>query len=166
MSSPRGRRPEYGPVRGPWWAAALVAALLGGSVVHAQNAPKKYPLFSAADFESSMKIVGRAFGSVSTAVGTNDYETAKAQLARAREQLAVTVTYWRDRQAADALRLLKDTLSRMDALDDALSATAVDGAAVSAATRQVGAGCHGCHQSYREQDPATKAYRFKLDSAR
>jgi cytochrome c556 len=145
---------------------ALVVALVGASAVRAQDRPKKYPLFSADDFGNAMKIVGRAFGSVNTAIGTGDHETAKAQLARAREQLAVTVTYWRDRQATDALRLLKDTLSGMDALDDALSAAAIDGAAVSAAARQVGTGCQGCHQSYREQDPATKAFRFKLERAR
>ena len=141
-------------------------AVVGGAAAAAQAPAKKYPLYSADDFVTAMKPMGRAFGAVNAAVAANDFETAKAQLVRSREQLAITITFWRDRQKDDAVRMLRATVSKMDELDGALSAASIDAASVGALVKQVGAGCQGCHAAYREQDPATKAFKFKLDTAR
>ena len=50
-------------------------------------------------------------------VGSSDYESAKAQLTRAREQLAITITFWRDRKKDDAVAMLRSALTGMDSLD-------------------------------------------------
>jgi cytochrome c556 len=57
--------------------------------------------------------------------------------------------------------MLRTTLTRMDDLDAALSAETVDAGAAAAAAGRVNEACEACHAVYREQDPATKAYRLK-----
>jgi hypothetical protein len=145
---------------------ALVVFL--GAPAAAQNAPagtpKKYPLFTSDDFVRLMKTVGRNFAGVNTSLTQKDFETAKAQLTRAREQLAITVTFWKDRKKNDAATMLREALTKMDALDVALSADPVDGTVVTDLARQVGTACQACHAVYREQDPATHTYRFKPGS--
>ena len=78
-----------------------------------------------------------------------------------RELLAITVTFWRDRKKDDALKMLRDTLTRMDELDNILSSESIDQAAALATAKQVGGGCQSCHSLYREQIPGTKGYRVK-----
>jgi cytochrome c556 len=94
-----------------------------------------------------------------------DYESAKAQLTRAREQLAITVTFWRDKKKDDAVRMLRETLERTDDLDAALSVESVNPSTITAASQRLGAACQACHAVYRAQDPATKAYRLKPGAA-
>ncbi|HYL36724.1 MAG TPA: hypothetical protein VEV17_12495 [Bryobacteraceae bacterium] len=136
---------------------ALLLAGLGWAAV----GDKPYPIFTPDNFVNTMQLVGRNFAAINAAVAKQDFENAKAHLVRSRELLAVTVTFWRDGKKDDAIQILRDTLTKMDALDDALSAEKIDPAAASAAAQQIGAGCQRCHAAYREQDPATKAYRFK-----
>jgi cytochrome c556 len=116
-----------------------------------------------------MKTVGQAFTAVNASLpnaNNKDVSDAKAYVAITRDRLATTITFWRDRHRDDAVKTLRDTLAKLDALDDAMSADNVDPAAVSAIARQAGAGCQACHQVYREQDPATKAYRVKAEALR
>ena len=127
----------------------------------AATADKPYPIYTPDNFANSMKLAGRNFGAVSAAVKGKDFETAKAQLVRTRELLAVTITYWRDRKKEDAIKILRDTLTKIDALDTALSAETVDAANANAIAGQIGADCQACHALYREQDPKTKAFHFK-----
>lgn len=147
------------PLALPILTLLVVAA---GSLTTAQQKP--YPIFTQDDFITAMKESGRAFETATSALAKNDFETAKAQLTRSRERLSLTVTFWRDRKKDDAVRLLRDTLAKVDALDDALSEERIDPTAVSASARQVSAACEACHAVYREQDPATKAYRLKSGS--
>jgi cytochrome c556 len=145
--------------------------LLAAAVLGAQNAPEKkpYPIFTVDHFMAAMKTVGQAFTAVNASLpnaNNKDVSDAKAYVAITRDRLATTITFWRDRHRDDAVKTLRDTLAKLDALDDAMSADNVDPAAVSAIARQAGAGCQACHQVYREQDPATKAYRVKAEALR
>ena len=142
----------------PVVAIMVVAA---GSLTTAQ---KPYPIFTLDDYVSAMKGVGRAFGVVTLSLAKNDFETAKSQLVLARQRLAVTITFWRDHKKDDALKMLRDTLTKMDDLDAVLSAEKVDAAAASDLLKQVNAGCQSCHLVYRDQDPTTKAFRLKPGS--
>ena len=130
----------------------------------AAAAQKKNPYrnYTEEKFVENMQSAGRNYAAVTNLVAGGDYESAKAQLTRAREQLAITITFWRDQQKDDAVRMLREALKGMDGLDAALSAASVDPAAVKAASGRVDATCSACHAVYREQDPATKAYRLKL----
>jgi len=144
------------PARTLTAAAAAVVVLV--ATVAAQT---KYPIFTAANFVDTMKIVGVNFAAVNTAIASQDFPTAKAQLIRSRERLALTITFWRDRKKDDAVTILRDALNGMDDLDTLLSATPVNGTAAGAAVKQIGTKCQSCHAAYREQDASTRAYRFK-----
>ncbi len=139
----------------------LAIALAVGNTAAAQK-KNPYRNYTEEKFVENMQAAGRNYAAVTDLVAGADYESAKAQLTRAREQLAITITFWRDRQKDDAVRMLRDALNGMDGLDAALGAGSVDSAALKAASARVDAACSACHAVYREQDPATKAYRLKL----
>jgi hypothetical protein len=138
----------------------IVVTASAGSVLHAQQ-QRAYPIFTLEHFVSAMKTIGQAFAAVNASLARNDYEDSKAYLAITRDRLATTITFWRDRKKDDAIKMLRDALTKMDELDAALSVEKIDPAEVSARARQVGAACAACHAAYREQDPSTKTYRLK-----
>ena len=143
-------------------SVVIMLAMPGGNAAGAQK-KNPYRNYTEEKFVENMQSAGRNYAAVTDLVAGGDYESAKAQLTRAREQLAITITFWRDRQKDDAVRMLRDALNGMDGLDTALGAASVDRAAVKAASGRVDAACSACHAVYREQDPATKAYRLKRD---
>jgi cytochrome c556 len=141
----------------------LMIAVAMGAVLIAQ---KPNPVFTYDDFTNAMKTLGRNFAAVNSLISKNDYDGAKGQLARSRELLATTITFWRDRKKDDAVKMLRDELAKLDELDAALSAEKVDPARVNASVKQAGAACQTCHAAYREQDPQSKEYRLKAGSAK
>lgn len=151
--------------------AIAIAAVAGSTALaRAQSsaaAQKKNPYrnYTEEKFVENMQAAGRNYAAVTTLIGDGDFESAKAQLTRAREQLAITITFWRDRQKDDAVKMLREALNGMDGLDTVLSANPVDSPAAKTASARVNAACSACHAVYREQDPATKAYRLKPGSA-
>jgi hypothetical protein len=141
-----------------------VAALMVAGLGWAALGDKPYPIFTPPNFVSVMQLLGPNFAAVNAALAKNDFENAKAHLVRSRELLAISITFWRDRKKDDAIKILRDTLTKMDDLDSALSSDHIDQAAATAIAKQIGTGCQGCHTLYREQDPDTKRYRFKKGS--
>jgi len=139
--------------------AVLAMVLAGGAVTSAQNNP--YRNYTEEKFVQNMQAADRNYAAVKTFIAKADYESAKAQLTRAREQMALTITFWRDVKKNDAVAMLRQALSSLDALDATMSADKVDGSAVAAASDRINAACQSCHTVYREQDPATKAYRVR-----
>jgi hypothetical protein len=138
-----------------------------GAVVmaaQARSSRASYPVFTADHLDEAMKTVGLAFSLTRSAIDKNSAENAKDYLIRARDQLATTITYWRDRKNEEAVGILRETLKKMDALDAAMSAESVDMKAASTLAASVNQSCESCHAKYREQDPATKAYRVKPDA--
>ena len=136
-------------------------ALAGLRLVAIADDKKPYPMFTAEHFTIAMKTIDQAFTATNGAVTKNQTDDAKAYLAISRDRLATTITFWRDRNRADAIKMLRDTVSLMDQLDVALSADQVDTAATANLARQISASCEACHQVYREQDPTTKNFRFR-----
>ena len=147
---------------------AVVSVWIGGALVVAQQkqAPQQYPIFTTEHLDEAMKTVGLAFGLTRSAIEKNSAENAKDYLIRSRDQLATTITFWRDRKRDDAIAILRETLKKMDALDAALSEETVNQKAASDLAGSVVTSCEACHSKYREQDPATKAYRVKADAVR
>jgi hypothetical protein len=145
--------------------AFAIAAVVGNAAAAQTQKKNPYRNYTEEKFVENMQAAGRNFDAVTNLIGDGDYESAKAQLTRAREQLAITITFWRDRQRDDAIKMLREALNGMDGLDAVLSASPVDAAAVKAASSRVNAACNACHAVYREQDPVTKAYRLKPGSA-
>jgi hypothetical protein len=145
---------QRGSIRGRWVVFASIIAL-GAPVCLAQ------PLFTERDFEVAMKAVGRNAGLFHTAITGSDFETAKMRVARAREQLFPTITFWRTRNETEATRLVRDAIAALDELDVALSGDPADRAAVAAVLTKVDMTCQRCHDAYRQQDPTTKTYTIK-----
>jgi len=152
------RRPRAGRAAAP--AAALLIVAMASVAALAQKNP--YRSYNEEKFVQNMQTAGRNYAAVTDLLGKKDYESAKAQLTRAREQLAITVQFWRDKKKDDALKLLRETLERSDDLDNTLSEETMNPAAITAASQRLGASCQACHAQYRVQDPATKTYRVKL----
>lgn len=144
---------------------SLFGMLLGLPVgIVAQQPASQYPIFTPDHFSATMKTVGQNFGGVSQAVTAGDFENAKSRAIRAREQLATTVTFWRKNKKDDAVAMLRTATQRLDELDNVLSKTPIDKDAAAGAVKQVGAACQACHGVYREQDPTTKAFKFKSNA--
>ena len=141
----------------------LVVAVAAGAVTAQKNPYRNY---TEEKFVENMQTAGRNYAAVTELVAKSDYESAKAQLTRAREQLAITITFWRDRKKDDAVLMLKDALNRMDDLDEAFSAEEVAPSAINAASQRINAACQACHVRYRDQNPTTKAYRVKPGSVK
>ena len=155
------RRPETRRRRGPrrrlprpaLAAAASVlaaAALLLPASSPAQQGP--YPIFTEAHLDATMTTLGPNVAGVRAALAAGDYSTAKERAIRSREQLATTITFWRDRDRDDAVGWLRTALNRLDALDTVLSAESVDAAAAGAIGADITEACNACHTVYREDD--------------
>ena len=140
---------------------SVIVAAVGSSTALAQEKAPKYPIFTADHLDEAMKTVGLAFTLTRSAIDKNSPENAKDYLIRARDQLATTITFWRDRKNEDAIAILRETLKKMDALDAAMSTDTVDIKAAAALASAVNQSCEACHSKYREQDLATKAYQVK-----
>ena len=129
--------------------------------VSARALQTAYPIFPFEEFVRMMKSVGANWDGTAALIAKSDFAETKRRLTRSREQLAVTITFWRDNKKDDAVKMLKATLGKMDDLDAALSEETVDAGAVARLAKQVAGACDVCHAVYRDQDPVTKAYRLK-----
>jgi len=149
-------------------AKLLGAALcvVTASTVAARAQKNPYRNYTEEKFVQNMQTAGRNYAAVASFVSKSDYESAKAQLTRAREQLAITITFWRESKKDDAVRMLREALKGMDDLDVVLGAQTVDASALRAVSQRINTACDACHAMYRDRDPSTNTYRVKPGSAR
>ncbi len=131
-----------------------VAVALAGPAAQAQEGPKPYPIYTAAHLAGTMETLGPNFAAAVRALDAGDYPAAKERLARAREQLATTITFWRQHERDDGIGFVRTAVSAMDDLDAAMSVDAVDVDAASGFAAEVRTTCNACHAVYREPDPA------------
>jgi hypothetical protein len=69
--------------------------------------------------------------------------------------------FWADKKKDDAVAIVKDGLTRLDALDKTLGAATVDQTAAQGAAKEFGGStCGACHKLYREGD-AQSGFKFK-----
>ena len=141
-------------------AATLPAA---GAGLHAQEGPKPYPIYTADHLAGTMETLGPNFAAAVRALEAGDYPAAKERLARAREQLATTITFWRQRERDDGIDFVRTAVRAMDDFDAAMSMDDVDVEVASGFAADVQATCNACHAVYREEDPAG-GYRLKPGS--
>ena len=129
---------------------ALTAALLLPASSSGQQGP--YPIFTEAHLDATMSTLGPNVAGVRAALAAGDFATAKERAIRSREQLATTITFWRDRDRDDAVGWLRTALERLDALDTELSVESVAAAAAVAIGDEIAEACNACHAVYREPD--------------
>ena len=134
------------------WTVAIVVAT--GTLAVAQK------VIGPEEFDRAMKTIGAALEGVEEALGSASYVDAKTPLALARQVLASTRPEWETNGQPDAVRMNREAVAALDALDKALSATTVDVAAAAAALGDVTRACDACHATYREGDAQT-GYRIR-----
>ena len=114
---------------GGFAAVAGLGLLAVAAAAPAAVQPRPYPVYNEYHLDRTMKLVGRNFAGAREALEAGEFETAKALFTRTREQVAVSITYWRHNERDDGVRMLRDVLDGLDALDAALSRPPVDAAA-------------------------------------
>lgn len=137
------------------YAGALCLAL--GALVAAQQ-----KVTTVQELDAVMKKAG-AFRQVDKAVQSSNASDAKAQLAVVKQAVLDSQSFWVTHKKDDALKMNKDALAKIDALDKVLSAGTLDVAAATAAFKETGGACRACHQQYRAED-ADNAYILKPGS--
>ena len=99
-------------------ASALVAVL--GAVALAQAK------LSVEDYGKMMKANAQAAGAMNKAIGSGAYADARTQVATLRTNYMGLQAFWSDKEKDDAVGIVKDGLTRLDALDKMLGAATVD----------------------------------------
>jgi hypothetical protein len=135
-------------------AAALVA--FAGAVATAQG-----KIATLADHVALMKSNAQANGALNKAVGSGDFAGARMQVTTLRQNLTTLQTFWMEKKNAEAVKVVKEGLGRLDALDKMLAAPAPDQVAAQAAAKEFGGNtCGACHKMLREGDAQT-GFRFQ-----
>ena len=137
-----------------WGVTVCTMAAGVGVVISAQK------VVSLEDFDRAMKTIGSTIESVEQSIASGAYEDAKAPLALARQTLASSRPWWETNDESDAVRMNREAVAALDALDKALSAITVDESSVIAASGAVTRTCDACHAAHREGDEQT-GYRIK-----
>ena len=132
----------------------LVAVL--GVVVMGQG-----KLTTTEDYAKNMKANAQAVGPMNKAIASGAFADARPHLATLRQNFTALQGFWAEKKKDDAVAIVKDGLTRIDALDKLLSAPTVDQMAAQAAAKEFGGNtCGACHKRYREGDAQT-GFRFK-----
>ena len=135
-------------------AVAAVVAWAGVSVM-AQGK------MSVEEYAKLMKSNAQANGALNKAVGSAAYADARAQVATIRQNFMTLQPFWAERKRAEAVTILKEGLSRLDALDKMLGGATVDQVAAQASAKEFGGmTCGACHKMFRDGDNQT-GFKFK-----
>lgn len=108
-----------------------------------------------------MKSNAQANGALNKAVGSGSFADARMQVTTLRQNLMTLEAFWTERKNADAVKIVKEGIGRLDALDKMLAAPAPDQVAAQAAAKEFGGTtCGACHKMLREGDNQT-GFRFQ-----
>jgi cytochrome c556 len=106
---------------------------------------------SVEDLDKVMKRAS-AFRQVDKAIQSNNATDAKAQLAIVRQAVQESQSFWIEHKRDDAVKLNKESLAKIDELEQVLSSGTLDIAAATAKFKETGGSCRSCHQIYRVED--------------
>ena len=135
------------------WVPSLMVVL--GVVIGAQAT------MSLDDYTKLMKANAQAVGGMNKAIGSGAFADARMQVATLRTNYMALQGFWAGHKKDDAVAIVKDGLTRLDALDKLLGAATVDQMAAQAAAKEFGGNtCGACHKLYREGDAQT-GFKFK-----
>jgi hypothetical protein len=135
---------------------ALVALF---SVMALAQAPEK--IATMADHAALMKSNAQANGALNKSLGSGAFADARTAVGTLRTNFTTLRTFWTEKNNAEALKVVNDGLSRLDAMDKMLGAAAPDQMAAQAAAKEFGgATCATCHKMMRDGDQQT-GFRFR-----
>ena len=131
-----------------------VFVALAGTVAMAQK------VTNPTELDAAMKKIAPAMGAANKAIKSGDFAGAKSQIAIVKQTLIDAENFWVMHKKDDAIAMSKDSVAKVTAIEQALSAPTPDTEAVMAAVKVAGGTCGACHKQYREQD-ANMQYQLK-----
>ena len=138
---------------------SICMAALAAALVVAQ-APAKIATFE--DHAALMKANAQANGALGKAVGSGAFADGRTQITALRQNYRTLETFWTEKKNDTALKIVKEGLTRLDALDKMLQAPAPDQPAAQAAVKEfAGATCAPCHKELRDGDPKS-GFKFRV----
>jgi cytochrome c556 len=141
-------------MRRPFTCTTALLLALAGTVLVAQK------VATPEDLDKTMKKIAPAQTAAVKAIQSMTWSDAKAQITIVKQALNDTEPFWVSHKKDDAVKMLKDSLAKVTAVEEAVAAPMPDQQAALAAFKQVGATCAACHKQYREQDE-NQQYRLK-----
>lgn len=130
------------------YASALLLAWSCAVIATAQ-APK---VTTPEQLDRVMKQVQQANQPIGKMIASGSFADAKKALASVKESVAASQSFWVEHKKDDAVKLNKENIAKIEAVEKILSAEPVDGAAAAVALKEVGASCRTCHQQFRATD--------------
>ena len=104
--------------------------------------------------------VAAANAGVGKGIKSEAYADAKTSAAELKAALTDAENLWVVAKKDDAVKMSKDAIAKVTALETILSAATVDQQAAFAAAKEVGGTCAACHKEYRVQNE-DKTYAIK-----
>ena len=138
--------------------AALLVWTTGTSIAQsgeaAQNekSDRSEHVTTAEDLDRVMKKAQPAMQATGKALSSKAYADAKTQIATVKQAIVDSQQFWVEKKRDDGVKMNQDTVEKIEVLEKALSADAVDASAAMTALKDVGLSCRTCHQKYRGQD--------------
>jgi cytochrome c556 len=132
-------------MRVPVYASALALAW-SGAVLMAQAQKITTP----EQLDKVMKQVQPAMQATSKALASGAYADVRKNLATGKENDFLSQSFWIEHKKDDAVKMNKDTLAKIEAVEKIVATDTVDAAAAATALKEVGAACRACHKQYRE----------------
>ena len=132
---------------------ALLLALTG-SIAIAQKAT------SPAELEGAMKRISAANAATVKAIKSGAFDDAKKSVADVKQALMDAENFWVMNKKDDAVKMSKEAIAKVTAVEQAVSAATPNQEAVFAAVKEVGGACTACHMTYRVQNE-DKTYSLK-----
>ena len=135
-------------------ATALIMVWLGALAI-AQT-----KVTTLEEYAKLMKSNAQTNGAMNKAIGSGAFADARTQLTTLRQNFMTLQTFWTERKNDATIAIVKDGLTKIDALDKLLAVPAPDQQAAMAAAKEVQGTCGACHKMNREGDNQT-GFRFR-----
>jgi cytochrome c556 len=132
----------------------LTLTVAAGAAVVAQKATNPMEL------EAAMKRVAGGQAATGKAIKSGAFAEAKTSVATVKQALMDAENFWVVNKKDDAIKMSKDAIAKVTALETALSAPTVTAESALAAMKEVGGACTSCHMAYRVQ-AEDKSYSLK-----
>jgi cytochrome c556 len=129
------------------YASALVLAW-SGAVLVAQAQKVTTP----EQLDKVMKQVQPAMQATNKALASGAYADVRKNLATVKENVLISQSFWIEHKKDDAVKMNKETIAKIEAVEKLVASDTVDAAAATTALKEVGASCRACHQQYRATD--------------
>ena len=134
------------------YVGAVLIAWSGAVALSGTHALAQGKVTTPEQLDKVMKQAGPTMRNMQAALKASNWADIKKELATQRQAIADSQSFWVEHKKDDALKMNKESLAKIEALEKIVSTEPVDAAATAAALKEVGGTCSACHKQYRAQD--------------